>query len=102
MEVKGLIRLTISMKSDESELELHHFNHESLLIDFMHKLIFDADKVYLLAFNDEIVVTESIIDFVENLECLSDNSVYLFTYNTYESAYRNALQMREENKKCYN
>jgi hypothetical protein len=58
---------------------------------------------------DEILVTESLPmmrDFVESWDNNYDeggtNSFYLQEYDSYEDAYKVALDMREPNRLCYN
>jgi hypothetical protein len=67
------------------------------------------DTVYLVSINEEILITENIAFLIEIFDGKL-NSIYPFfegeeifiqEYNSYESAYKSALEMKEQNKLCY-
>lgn len=59
--------------------------------------------------NTEIVITES-IDTIQqaiahdnwNISLVKNSELHIHEYESYEDAYKVALDMREGNKKCYN
>jgi hypothetical protein len=68
----------------------------------------DDKYVFLLAIGDEIFidnVTDNIFNLVSNggtiLSYLLPTDVHLFVFNSYEEAYKVALDMKEPNPLCY-
>jgi hypothetical protein len=62
------------------------------------------DKVYLLSINDNIHVSEHfmlIIHLIITLSEWDDQDIFLQEYNSYESAYKVALDMMEVSHLCY-
>jgi hypothetical protein len=51
--------------------------------------------------NQEIVITENIIVLVKYIDAFKSNVYFIQQYQSYEDAYRVALDMRETNSKCY-
>jgi hypothetical protein len=93
-----------------------------LLLDYTsrNKLMFSVQEillgnaitekqiVYLLAIQDEIIVTENIALIIElfcnkltSLDVSKDAQIYLFEEESYQGCYEMALDMREENPLCY-
>lgn len=81
----------------------------SYITSILYPLKTVADRVYLLAIQDEVIVTDNYA-FVEELFDGNINSVYPFyenekifiqEYESYEEAYDAALMMREGSELCY-
>jgi len=93
-----------------------------LLLDYTsrNKLMFSVQEillgnaitekqiVYLVAIQDEIIITENIALITElfchkltSLDVSKDTPIYLFEEESYQGCYEMALDMREENPLCY-
>jgi hypothetical protein len=86
------------------------FNAVEEVIGFITSIVYPLklvnDKVYLLALDDEILVTDNglLISsiFEHNYMNLYDaNEINLHEYGSYEEAYKIALMMKETNHLCY-
>ena len=104
----------LSLAIDKGDTALLRFVTVHELLEFVKELnVFDC--VWVATTDNpkgEILITENIdilIDsisrghfrFFEKSKSISKKYFYIQKYNTYEAAYKVALDMREENPKCY-
>ena len=72
------------------------------------ELLKDFDCVWLIAGNNEILVTESLKNAYQYIRngffflLGSEQILHIHEYQSYEDAYKVALDMREISPKCYN
>ena len=85
------------------------FENTAELLDFINEVFksYDNKVVWLYCYggeNGEIIVTEnSGLIFMLVCEGIAfSDAIHIHEYPTYEDAYKVALDMREENPKCYN
>lgn len=80
------------------------------VLDSLFNVSFERkDTVYLFSYDtygddsgEEILVTENPLHIIDLLHEVQWVDFYLFEYNSYEDAYKDALTMREPRKLCYN
>jgi hypothetical protein len=78
-------------------------------VDFISKIFEQGrfDRVWLFVYDiDEIIVTHKTDNLLHYIDCLGiqcnvDYICYLQEYESYESAYRVALSMKEQTNLCY-
>jgi len=95
----------------EGDVQEHEFNTKKALLDFVNELkMFDC--IWLCASDgeerSEIIVTE----YLETLHSMiskdfmfrepNKNIIHIHEYQTFEDAYKVALDMKEGHPKCYN
>tara|TARA_R110000823_G_scaffold223577_1_gene351689 strand:+ start:66 stop:389 length:324 start_codon:yes stop_codon:yes gene_type:complete len=85
------------------------FENTAELLDFINEVFksYDNKVVWLYCYggeNGEIIVTEnSGLIFMLVCEGIAfSDTIHIHEYPSYEDAYKVALDMREENPKCYN
>ena len=95
----------------DGDIQLIEFNTQHDLCQYLKNL--DMFSCIWLATDDcengEIMITESLKTLIRavenshfNLLCNSPQNFFVQEYQTYEDAYKVALDMREGNEKCYN
>ena len=103
--------ITLCLGIYEGDIEQIPFDSVNSLIDYIEELkMFNC--IWLVTEdgeNGEIMITENIDKIITaigtdhwNLCSQKDSMFHLQEYQTYEDAYAVALDMREENPKCYN
>jgi hypothetical protein len=82
----------------------------SFITSIVYPLKMINEKVYLIAIQDEIFVTEDVLLIEElfnedlysaNPFCGGKKDIFIQEYNSYEAAYKVALEMKEPNPLCY-
>lgn len=66
----------------------------------------NVDIVYLIAIGDEILVTDNVTDidmeiFWHLFNIVDSDEIHVQEYESYEEAYKVALEMKEESPLCY-
>ena len=104
-----MIHLNLGIYS--GDIKLYKFNTQTELCEFLKELS-RFDCIWLAADDSEkgeVLITENLqtlISAIEhshfNLLWNSPQNFYVQEYQTYEDAYKVALNMRESNSRCYN
>lgn len=91
--------------NDIKEIPFYGFNQMEEELDSIFYPI-NVNIVYLIAIGDEILVTDNVTDidmeiFWHLFNICDSDEIYVQEYNSYEEAYKVALEMKEENPLCY-
>lgn len=106
-----LIMITLHLGIYDGDVEVIKFNTQNELCEYLKEL--DRFDCIWLATEDgekgEVLITENLQTLISavknshfNLLWNSPQNFFVQEYQTYEDAYKVALDMREPNPKCYN
>lgn len=106
-------RIHYGALNNDGDIPCLEYDAVEEVIGFITSIIYPikriSDKVYLIAFDDDIVVTDDalLVDdiFSDGHGCYSpyeSDEIFIQEYPSYEDAYKVALMMRETSHLCYN
>lgn len=99
-----MYRLHLSKKQGD-EIKVSSFSNSLDLALYLETIFvrkaYQKLDVWLFSFDDEIIVTQNKEMILELINNNVRGDLYLFVYNSFEEAYKTALDMRETNEKCY-
>lgn len=111
------LHIALSDLNEDKDIEEFKFNDINELTHKINSFGLKDDRVFLCCIHGadddakeaEVFISESYVFLRSFIESYEDNltvdlplKVFFFQYETYEDAYKTALDMRETNELCYN